>query len=1010
MIFKGYHAQSANQKHVNPEMKTVNKKLFNPTKLLIIFCLASLSISAQPIKRHDTLQVNQLVKKSQYFVELSQKDSAIYFAQLAYKQAKKSKFYPGMSIAQFMIGATRLSLMDQTKESSPFFHQSFIYAAKSKDSLQMAKCQNALGVVYRNQNLITKSIKCLEAADVLIKNKNDFKLKATIALNLFRSYQKNNDFVKAFYYLDKLEELASHTGDELLIARVYQEKGYIATNREFGYGSLKYFELALEILNKHGEKSLMQIADINYNIARMYVRNEDFSSGRRYAKKAENIINSISENHLHLAKVAALQVVIDLHFQETETAERRLRKGMALYENKVSIDRNNGLFLLETKARIHVAKGEFEKALAILKTLENKNSNHKARIREKIGGIYLQTHEYRHAILWLEKAIDEMDRHYKNNQREYFQVKKNMELGKASKKLADAYYLGYSQSQHLKDLQSARHHYLTSDSLLAEVRYYAMSEEARKAYNQFINKVHASLFEIHFKLFKNTNQTAHLHKAFYFLEKNRAYNLPKIQKTKSNTAWKDYRDQLHILNKQKSLWAHFSELGDSISAYEEKMNMFKTAISVEKIETEIAKNNPDLFRFTFSEKDFSIKKIQKSLKKDEAIVAYNITDSQVFATFISSESLVIQELGLVPDELIDNFTQSIVNQNFEKYCQNSHQLYLKLVAPLNLQIQKVSTLFFSCDKNLWRINFDLLIKQMPGADHQYRSLSYLLQDFNIGYLPSCSSIIRRNIKNTPIIAPRVLAFSYSDMNGLSNSPDHHIPLKVLRNEKQPIPGTSQEVKAIATHFDGSYFFGKNATEDNLKESIKKKNYQILHLAIHGQVDFENPGFSKLIFPTSIATGEDGNLYAFEVRNNNFRYEMVVLSACQSGTGRLVYGDGPLSMGHAFYKAGAESLLVSFWDLQDQTTSKLVSVFYENLAKGMTKDSALRQAKLHFLKNADNAESAPFYWGALYFIGNNTPLIKRTNIFTERWLVIGLFISIAMFICYQRSSIRNSLIN
>ncbi len=97
--------------------------------------------------------------------------------------------------------------------------------------------------------------------------------------------------------------------------------------------------------------------------------------------------------------------------------------------------------------------------------------------------------------------------------------------------------------------------------------------------------------------------------------------------------------------------------------------------------------------------------------------------------------------------------------------------------------------------------------------------------------------------------------------------------------------------------------------------------------------------------------------------------LAVLSACNTGSGKLSRGEGIMSLARGFMYAGCPSVITSLWSVDDKSTAVIMKHFYEGLSKGLSKDDALRASKLSYLKNADEIKSNPFYWAGFVLIGN-----------------------------------------
>ncbi len=129
--------------------------------------------------------------------------------------------------------------------------------------------------------------------------------------------------------------------------------------------------------------------------------------------------------------------------------------------------------------------------------------------------------------------------------------------------------------------------------------------------------------------------------------------------------------------------------------------------------------------------------------------------------------------------------------------------------------------------------------------------------------------------------------------------------------------------------------------------------------------------------------------------------MVVLSSCKSGIGRVDKAEGIIGMQKAFFDAGAKSIVVSLWDVNDKYTSILMKYFYSFLGEGKSKAEALRLAKMQFIKN-DN--SNPYYWAAFVLSGNNSNLDIKTSRNDAVIIITVIFLSIILIIYFPSRKI------
>jgi len=193
----------------------------------------------------------------------------------------------------------------------------------------------------------------------------------------------------------------------------------------------------------------------------------------------------------------------------------------------------------------------------------------------------------------------------------------------------------------------------------------------------------------------------------------------------------------------------------------------------------------------------------------------------------------------------------------------------------------------------------------------------------------------------------------------------------------PLPYSREEVQSAAQFMGlGSsiVLLGSRATKENVVAE-PLVNFKILHFAVHGIADEHNPDRSALVFREGTKTNDDGLLQVRDIRRLSLDADLVTLSACDTGVGKIEGEEGVDSLTGAFLMAGARNVLASLWSVNDRWTATLMDKFYRNLADGMDVSSALRQAKLDIL-NQYGATVPPRYWAGFVLFGEGDARISR----------------------------------
>jgi CHAT domain-containing protein len=173
-----------------------------------------------------------------------------------------------------------------------------------------------------------------------------------------------------------------------------------------------------------------------------------------------------------------------------------------------------------------------------------------------------------------------------------------------------------------------------------------------------------------------------------------------------------------------------------------------------------------------------------------------------------------------------------------------------------------------------------------------------------------------------------------------------------------LPHAESEAKAVAQYYNTKALIGDQGTEAVIASQLA--NYRIIHFATHGILNQIEPLESSIVLAPD--GNEDGFLTAADFLNMELNAELIVLSACDTGKGRIT-GDGVVGLSRSLAIAGIPSILVSLWKIDDESTKELMLEFYKNLEQGNNKAQSLRQAMLTMMK-----KYGVYHWGAFNLIG------------------------------------------
>ena len=403
----------------------------------------------------------------------------------------------------------------------------------------------------------------------------------------------------------------------------------------------------------------------------------------------------------------------------------------------------------------------------------------------------------------------------------------------------------------------------------------------------------------------------------------------------------------------------------------------------------VEKQYPEYHRLRFGGLNtLSLAEAAASLAPDQCIVSYFTGDSTMYAFVVSTHAT--RFLQIKKDFPLDDWVQKLragiydyhslpagrrtpelYRQTTEQYTEYGRKLYQKLVAPLQPWLS--GRVVFVPDGVLATLPFELLLTDASGSAKDFGTLPYLLKKHRIGYAYSATSFREmqtRKHRRSPTRELLALApFATRDTLLLHFGPNGDgAP---LRRALLPLPRSGEEAEAVRRIFGGDALLGSVATVEAFLERCGE--YRLLHLATHAQADQHKGNRAHLAFAAPPDSSGAGVLFISDLYGTALNADLVVLSACESGIGKLQHGDGPVSIARAFAAAGAKSIVHSLWVVSDAATTRLMEEFYGTLREGTTKDAALRTAKMTYLAAAAPRYRHPFFWAGFVATGDMSAL-------------------------------------
>ncbi len=548
--------------------------------------------------------------------------------------------------------------------------------------------------------------------------------------------------------------------------------------------------------------------------------------------------------------------------------------------------------------------------------------------------------------------------------------------------------------------KESRLHYLnkaltcfTTGSELAEnLRIGFVSEESKAQFTLLEQEIFKLVIRGAFDLHQMTHEAQWAEIAFYHAERNKAVSLfDKISETKSRVFSTIPDSLIQIESQSNSNLAFYREKlydemhfdqPDQKKITEYKTKIFNNEQQINRLRNFMEENYTEYYQIKYSRDPFTFSVFRKKLKRNEVLLSYSIDppgESEAGSIYIFAISKKEYQFSRQPftDESIAHIRKlhAVISSNdflaintsdFKAYCDAACFLHDNLVAPFN-KLLKEKRIILIPDGILNYLPFEaLLTEKVDGNSVHFHDLPYLIYENTINYAYS-AELIRNSAASHTRYKKRLLAFAPAmPLTGTLNNDTIDLPA---------LPGTIDEVNYIRKKIKSDLFTREEATERNFRQYAAE--YQILHLATHTLINDSVPLFSKLAFSPGNADSldNDGWLNTSDIYNLKLNAKMVVLSACRSGGGKLLQGEGIMSLARSFFYAGCPSVVLSLWEVEDRSGTEIMKTFYQNLRYGKPKDTALRNAKLMHIRNADPMTAHPHLWLGYITTGNPDPLFN-----------------------------------
>ncbi len=811
-----------------------------------------------------------------------------------------------------------------------------------------------------------------------------------------------SDENKAMFLLEKYEE-TNNTSYLNLMGLIWLKKGN-------GEKALNYFEKAKDIIELKDDKDVKTLGKTYSNIALALWSLGKSSQALQYhlvALQNRELLNEPLEVAASLNDIGLVYTSSqpDLAIEYYEKAKEIYEE--AKLQDKIATSYVNIGLAYKFKEEYNEALTNLNKALDIRIELYGRNSTSVAFVYSSLASVFFKTEDYRFCIDYANKALAIYKKNYGHKHPEiattynllgsaYFEEAKrlggkekfgfainsyqkailanlsnfnplvlykipptegylNVDIYLVSILQKALVYEAYHVQHSLKiiDLEQAYKLLILADNIIDKIRQFRTNEADKIALGNIASEVYEAAIRVSLQMAEvRWKKKPYREKAFYFADKSKSAVLLEAIADANAQSFAGIPDELLAKEKEiKGEIAYFEQkLAKTTDANDRKpfvAELLKWNQTYDTFKQNLETGYPDYFALKYNIETPTLQDLQSTLKEGTSVISYFIgyKSKRLYVFFITKTGLKIQDVALKED-----FDKNIIgyrNAMYYKIEKTAKEVGFKLYNQLVLnKIPKgITRLIIIPAGRISTIPLEALITNEENSD------SYLIQNYEVSYLYAASLTNGKSVaKNNGAVS----LFAPVDFSGLGMS---------------YLPGTKQEVEEISELFELNNTKTKLFVEANASklavESDQVAKSNIIHFATHGIVDEVHPERSQICLTTQ--DGSEGSLFTGDIYNLKFEADLVVLSACETGLGKLSKGEGIIGLTRAIIYSGANNMVVSLWSVSDSSTSQLMIDFYSNVLNGQEYSKALANAKRKMI--GENKYAQPYYWAPFVLIGN-----------------------------------------
>ncbi len=773
-----------------------------------------------------------------------------------------------------------------------------------------------------------------------------------------------------------------------------------------------YFQKTLYLFEKGDKTHYYHVSTIKSVLGRIADKEGLYTQSANYYQEALEIKQTYNLKDTDYAILLARRGLLHIKQKDWEKGEADLEAAIALQNTFDFKNHEWFYFCYMDYTRLYIDERQWDKALHYLE--EAQKSNAHLSLTKNYGAADIYFHfallfekkgELEKALKYTQKAVK-----YWNKGFRLHSIKEKKLLFQIRSTQINIYRTLYYAKREERYLFATNQLLSELYMLIEEIAIKMFQEKDQIKFNQQARQLYNNLIYLLYEHYLLTLEEEILEEIFVLFEKSKVNSL--LASFQNAEALESTDIPIEKITQLQSLQSQIVSAEKKLnSIIVNTSNNLQNEAAEELIELQIdyhqfvqalEKEYPNYLYTKNQLPGIDIDELQELLKSNTAIVEYEITDSFIYIFCLTdSESTIIRQL-LPADfhqqinHLID---EGILGLNRKKYVQAAYHLYETLFKPIVsfLQQNLVKHLHFIPDIHLLELPFEALLTAPIDYKSSYTHFPYLLQEYTIQYHYSATlwAYQQKRIKNTSQFQEEFLGYApvYSNdhTETLATVVEATRAVNIGGVDYQALLYSEQEVQDIQASFES---LGKTsnihlrtaATLNHFKEKLSNSTAKYLHIAAHSVLGNEEEELVGILFSPPIdidstfsttsngkftkrsavnSNNVDSVLYPNEVAQLPLKSDLVFLSCCKSGIGKLVEGEGMLSINRSFLSAGVSNIVFTLFKIYDSKTPLLTQHFYEAILKdGKSYSEALQYAKKQMIKMG----IAPKFWSGFLLLG------------------------------------------